>query len=59
MVDINGPKAPNIIGKDAFYFVMDDKGIVPPDLVCTVSSGLGCANKIMSDGWEIRDDYPW
>lgn len=23
------------------------------------SNGIGCAGKIMHDGWQIKDDYSW
>ena len=26
---------------------------------CSRTYGNGCANKIMKDGWQIKDDYPW
>jgi hypothetical protein len=67
-VDLNGGKAPNIYGKDVFCFEGDRaKGALVPlsDLpgfngVCQKSGyGLYCAAKIMEDGWEIKEDYPW
>jgi prepilin-type N-terminal cleavage/methylation domain-containing protein len=59
MVDINGPKGPNIVSKDAFLFVLDDKGVLPNGSTCTASDPTGCAGKLMKDGWEIKSDYPW
>ena len=68
-IDVNGPKLPNVIGKDTFQFVINTtKGTIGgfggPNS-CT-KSGLRntedartCGGKIMSDGWEILSDYPW
>ncbi len=66
-VDINGPQQPNRIGKDVFVFRRDKKGIIPYGLGSSItalnercsSDGYFCAAKIMADGWEIKDDYPW
>ena len=70
-VDLNGIKPPNIIGRDVFKFtVFFDNNIVRPEGYdkteqqinenCShTSSGDYCAAKIMNDGWEIKDDYPW
>ena len=71
IVDLNGPKGPNTFGKDVFQFVADfDTNVVKPlgydKSVKNIksnckknSSGQYCAAKIMQDGWEIKDDYPW
>lgn len=68
IVDLNGPKAPNAFGIDTFLFVMVPKrGIVPDGYELTPtqvntrchSNGFSCAAKIMQNGWEIKDDYPW
>lgn len=70
-VDINGQKNPNEVGKDVFVFTMrDGKGVRPmcyeksyEDINSLCKSGNGyddcCAAKIVADGWEIKDDYPW
>lgn len=66
-VDLNGPKPPNQLGKDLFQFLLDDqKGLVPTgyesdgNVDCSVNKGgLSCATKIIQDGWQITDDYPW
>lgn len=67
-IDINGGKGPNMYGKDVFLFTVDpQKGLVPTgysanniSTVCSTSaSGSYCAAKIMLDGWQIKDDYPW
>ena len=67
-VDINGAGKPNKLGKDVFKFKWDGiSGIVAfgndktedvIDSSCK-SSGLYCAAKIIKDGWEIKDDFPW
>ena len=70
-VDINGTKQPNRYGRDVFLFkIYPENNVVKPN--CGVKStqsinddcsktGVGycCAAKIMNDGWEIKDDYPW
>lgn len=70
-VDINGLKAPNIVGKDLFSFNVEFQngkvsarfGESTLDVInryCNKnSSGDSCAAKIMRDGWKIRNDYPW
>ena len=69
-VDLNGPKNPNIVGKDVFIFTLSDKKLLRPfgydkkyeDLDCSKQSSGNendCTAKIMADGWEIKDDYPW
>ncbi len=68
--DINGAQKPNITGKDVFIFILDpNMGIVPygyeqPDATIKNScskdgTGSYCAAKIIRDGWQIKDDYPW
>ncbi len=72
IVDINGTKRPNTLGKDVFMFERTiSKGIQPlgyadPEDSMTVhcsksniSIGDWCAAKIMKDNWEMKDDYPW
>ena len=69
-IDINGSKAPNQYGVDVFIFERLNKGILPHGYDATVEEikngcKLGgdntfwfCAAKIMTDGWQIKDDYP-
>lgn len=73
LADINGYKPPNTVGKDVFYFVLDqNKGLVPygynlsqntrdtNGTGCTTSGTGGyCAMEIMEDGWQITSSYPW
>lgn len=68
-IDLNGPKNPNILGKDVFYFSIDLKNhqIVPPNIDSTEtglidtckSVGTTCSTLIMRNGWRITDKYPW
>lgn len=76
LIDINGEKKPNKIGKDVF-FAWFKAGVGLTDnmeqnlsLFYFVSSApcyrnvqpslrSGCYRKIVNDGWQIKDDYPW
>ena len=70
-VDINGVSGPDTFGKDIFLFEADfSQGVARPagynqknteiDANCSKSGGgTNCASKIMRDGWQIKDDYPW
>ena len=73
IVDLNGPQKPNKAGRDVFWFSINkSQNKVTPlsyyagERECgTVSEagswggGYTCADKIMKDGWTIKDDYPW
>ena len=67
--DINGPKGPNITGRDVFWLnITTDEGVVPychtyskasVNSNCKRSgSGTCCMRKIMMDSWELTDGYP-
>ena len=70
-IDINSGKGPNMFGKDVFTFKrLNEKGILPvgyeltdaeikQNCSKTATSGTACAAKIMRDGWQILDDYPF
>ncbi len=68
-VDLNGPKKPNVIGKDVFIFAIYGNKIAGNCMTsseayinneCSRSGGgQCCSGKIIRDGWEIKDDYPW
>jgi len=70
-LDVNGIKPPNTLGKDVFRFIVDfDKNIVRGHSYnksdsfinsncSTGGTGEACSEKIIRDGWEIKDDYPW
>jgi hypothetical protein len=67
--DLNNSKGPNVRGRDLFYFIRTDKGVMPQCYNYSMESvnnecsktgqGTCCAAKIARDGWEIKDDYPW
>lgn len=66
IVDINGVKGPNILGKDSFLFVLDfDKNRLVPfnagscDKAFSTfdTNGYQCARRIMRDGWQIKYDW--
>lgn len=73
IVDINGPQNPNKAGRDVFWFsinksqnkvkplsdYMSEKECGTVRQASSWGGGYTCADKIMKDGWEIRDDYPW
>ena len=70
IVDLNASKLPNTFGKDVFLLErVAGKGIMPYgynkdddeiDANCSKSgSGYMCAAKLMRDGWEIKNNYPW
>lgn len=70
-VDLNGAKAPNVIGKDVFVFTLNlvnnridafcqQGNLSGINQNCSYSGpGHCCAAKIIRDGWEIKNDYPW
>ena len=68
-IDLNGAKNPNVIGKDVFLFMIyNDKvtNYCPTKNNNDINSNCSktgnchcCSAKIMRDGWEIKDDYPW
>lgn len=75
-VALNNKRNKLIIGKDVFFFIITNKGIVNPhgelnrDDIINHSSmgckkinsqgaGMHCSGLIVTDSWEIKDDYPW
>lgn len=50
LVDVNGRKSPNTIGRDIFsiFFTSDGKAVVPPAADCTAGYGYERAAQIMS-----------
>ena len=65
-IDINGSKGPNKFGKDLFVFTrVNKKGILPLGFDNEINDcrrggeGNYCAKKIIEDGWQIKEDYPW
>ena len=70
IVDLNASKLPNTFGKDVFLLErVAGKGIMPYgynkddeeiDANCSKSgSGYMCAAKLIRDGWEMKNNYPW
>lgn len=72
VIDINGSKEPNILGKDVFVLQISTfeleglhtKGYgLSSDEInqdCSVNgAGSYCADKIRRDGWQINGSYPW
>ena len=70
IVDLNASKIPNQMGRDTFIFDrIPGKGVMPYgynqneetiNQNCSRNgSGLMCAAKLVRDGWEIKDNYPW
>ena len=66
-IDLNGAKGPNVAGKDVFILQLSNHRItgycygnkVVNSSCRSKGNGWCCAAKIMQDGWEIKDDYPW
>ena len=67
-VDINGTKRPNRLGKDVFIFLIDfNSNVVRSwsyDSLAFAENncktkGESCSTKIITDGWQIKYDYPW
>lgn len=50
LVDVNGRKGPNTVGRDIFsiFFTSDGKAVVPPAADCTANYGHGRAAQILS-----------
>lgn len=72
VVDINGPKKPNMYGKDVFSLLgsnFEDVGLQPCGYNLTTKEinddcrkggrGLYCLEKIKRSGWQIDKSYPW
>ncbi len=79
LIDINGEKKPNKIGRDVFFATFQTGGnefsttgntakrfslfYFTANSACyrnvQPSLRLGCYRKIVEDGWQIKDDYPW
>ena len=71
-VDLNGPKKPNIYGRDFFNFSLTERGIVPgashqtEEFIkqrCSKKNNYDAATCsariIMYDNWQMTEDYPW
>ncbi len=83
-INVNGPKGPNVVGRDVFAFFLGNDGVLYPyggadfavyfgceygnldsctyywkneggEASCAKSSdGVGCAGRIMEEGWEMK-----
>lgn len=68
LVDINGHKKPNTLGKDVFWLEVTERGVVPFGLEysdeyiksnCSkTEQGERCAAWLYRNGWNVPDDYP-
>jgi len=68
-IDTNGVRKPNTLGKDLFYIQINAKNNKimlfrsnrSNDEVINdcKNTGHACITKIINDGWQIKDDYPW
>ena len=64
VVDVNGNKNPNKVGRDVFMFVIHRNGQITgvSGTSCNghwSNGGEACAQRIMDAGWQIERDYPW
>ena len=70
IVDLNASKTPNKFGRDTFLLQrVAGKGVMPygynedddtvNDNCSKTGSGFMCAAKLMREGWDMKDDYPW
>ena len=75
MIDINGYRRPNMLGKDLFSFVINRTNGLSPSRSCTGDAcleptlhmcnkeadkgGYACARVIIQNGWQITENYPW
>ncbi len=69
IVDINGSKKPNILGRDVFFMhINNNLGVIPLCYSYTKANvnqdckkggkGNCCLKKIMNDSWNFSDNYP-
>ena len=69
MVDINGNKSPNLLGRDVFVFVFSRKDLVLRENFHNSSSeriydwcknyGFSCSAMIIKNNWQMPSNYPW
>lgn len=58
-IDINGAQGPNMACRDYFWLEITSEGKLRPLKPDDVPDASTCFDKIMQDGWKIKDDYPW
>ena len=52
LVDVNGAKGPNVVGRDTFFFALKEDGLFPTGCDynnCAPSSGWGCTCKVIRE----------
>ena len=66
VVDINGSKSPNRLGRDVFVFKIDENSVVKPmddekykNDCKKGSTGLSCSLTVFKAGWKMDKSYPW
>lgn len=65
ILDVNGNKKPNQVGRDIYYFTLNnnENNIVPyynGTSDCKKDEfGYSCANDIINNGWQFPKDYPY
>ena len=59
-LDVNGSSGPNIGGADVFTLERTNDGILPKQSdTCTEKDASGCLKKIIENGWEFPENYPF
>lgn len=69
IVDLNNSQKPNKLGRDVFWFIRTNKGILPygyemsantiESSCSSTGDGYYCTAFIAKNGWEIGGNYPW
>ena len=63
IIDVNGTKKPNQVGRDIYYFMLKDDKLQPyydGTSDCKKGDlGFTCAYDVITNGWEFPKDYPY
>ncbi len=63
ILDVNGDKKPNQVGRDIYYFMLKDNKLQPyyNGISDCKKGDLGftCAYDVITNGWEFPKDYPY
>ena len=63
IIDVNGNKKPNQVGRDIYYFMLKDNKLQPyyNGISDCKKGDLGftCAYDVITNGWEFPKDYPY
>ncbi len=63
IIDVNGAKKPNQVGRDIYYFMLKDDKLQPyydGTSDCKKGDlGFTCAYDVITNGWEFPKDYPY